>query len=366
MKKVIRIIIIAAFFFTALPIFAKTDTLENAINSAANEISRKIENKTNAIAVLDIQSDYTKLSEFIVEQLVYELTNILEPKQITVTERNERSLALIQKETDYQYSGAVSDDTIQDIGQDLGADSIVLGKIGRFGNEWILNLNVVTVKNKTQLATSRQKISKNDEKIKYFEKEYEESGYLSQSSWGKSSKKTSSPTWNSENKTALTFVALGLNVPFNISSDSDVTLNDNTFPYGISAHLQSSYMYISFKGNINFDFVKYSEKTSTLVGANLSLGASPIHNDYLFVGLYGTLGFDEINKYSYIAYGGSAYIGFNFSEKLGLFFNLDVTRRSSEQYNGDEEEPPYDPLFIDSWRICPSIGLSYTFSGISF
>lgn len=162
-------------------------------------------------------------------------------------------------------------------------------------------------------------------------------------------------------KNYITFVALGANAPFNISSNPDTTLNDTSFPMGMSAHLVSSYMYVSFKGTVNCDFIKYSKKTSAIIGTNLSLGLTPIHNDYWFIGLYGSFGFEKIEKYSYPSYGGSVNMLFNFSDRFGLFINCDATHRGTAEYNGDEEIAPYEPLFLNSWRICPSIGFSYTF-----
>ena len=164
-----------------------------------------------------------------------------------------------------------------------------------------------------------------------------------------------------QSKNHITFISLGVNAPFNISYEPDTTLNDTSFPLGMSAHLVSSYMYISGKGNVNCDFIKYSEKTSAVIGGTVSLGITPVHNSYWFIGLYGTFGFEKIENYSYPSYGGSVNMLFNFSNRFGIFMNVDATHRGKATYEGDEEIAPYDPLFLNSWRICPSIGFSYTF-----
>ena len=160
---------------------------------------------------------------------------------------------------------------------------------------------------------------------------------------------------------AVTAFALGANAPFNLTTDSDKTLNKLSFPVGVSAHLVGCWTYVSAKGNISWDFVKYAEKTSVLFGGTVSLGFSPIHNDYWFIGLYGTIGFDTIENYSYTSFGASGTVFFNFSKRFGLFVNCDATYRTKGNYKGDEEIAPYEPLFLNTWRVCPSIGISYSF-----
>ena len=164
-----------------------------------------------------------------------------------------------------------------------------------------------------------------------------------------------------ENKDHITFASAGMNVPFNFSTNSDSTLNKLSFPLGISAHLVSSYKYVTAKGNLNWDFIKYAEETAVIFGGTISLGITPIHNDFCFIGVYYTMGFDKIENYSYVAYGGSVNMLLNFSKRFGIFINCDATYRGNEDYKGDEEIAPYDARFLKSWRVCPSIGVAFTF-----
>ena len=165
-----------------------------------------------------------------------------------------------------------------------------------------------------------------------------------------------------ENKPYVVYAGLGANAPFNLTTDSDTTLNDTSFPLGISLHLVASAGWVSTKGNLNWDFIKYSEKTSAIFNGTFSFGITPIHNDYCFIGVYYTIGYDEIENYSYpYAQGGSINMLFNFSKRFGMFLNCDATYRGNENYKGDEEIAPYAPRFLDSWRICPSIGFAFTF-----
>ena len=164
-----------------------------------------------------------------------------------------------------------------------------------------------------------------------------------------------------QNKDFLTVAALAVNVPFNLNSEPSIVLNKTSFPLGISANYVTSYMYIAFKGTINYDFIKYSEKNSTIFGVTFSFGITPIHNDYCFIGLYGTFCSEEIEKYDYTpSFGGSATALFSISNHLGIILNIDATYRGAAKYNGDEVIAPYEPIFLNSWRICPSIGVSYT------
>lgn len=156
------------------------------------------------------------------------------------------------------------------------------------------------------------------------------------------------------------YIGAGLNAPFNLSTISE-TLNKNSFPLGITATIFACGQYFAVKGNLNWDFAKYSENTSMIFSGSISPGLSFLHNDYWFVGLFGTFFFDNIEKYSYNSYGASGTVAYNFFNRLGIFFNCDATYRSSGKWKGKGNTAPYSPRFLKSWRICPSIGISYNF-----
>ena len=165
-----------------------------------------------------------------------------------------------------------------------------------------------------------------------------------------------------KNKSALTFASAGMNIPFNFSKDANTTLNKLSFPAGIAVHLVGAYKYVTAKGNLNWDFIKFAEETAVIFSGTISLGITPIHNDFCFIGVYYTMGFDKIENYSYTMYGGTVSMLFNFSNRFGMFINCDATYRGTENYKGDEGNVPYEPRFAKSWRICPSIGFAFTFS----
>lgn len=167
-----------------------------------------------------------------------------------------------------------------------------------------------------------------------------------------------------ENKMRLRYLSVGLSAPFNFNTEkASGELYDTPFPLGISAQYTGSFSYTTFKTNLNWDFVKYTSGDKVNFLWTASLGFTPIHNDICFIGIYGTLGLldEEIEKYSYTSYGASINAMYNFSDRFGLFLNIDATYRGKEKYKGDEEVAPYIPRYLDTWRVCPSIGFFYNF-----
>lgn len=164
----------------------------------------------------------------------------------------------------------------------------------------------------------------------------------------------------SKNNTMVSAVSFGGNVPFALSANSP-TNELGSVPFGILLQYTGSSYFWSTKFNLNWDFIKYADNNSPHFIWTASLGISPVHNDYCFIGFYGTIGSDKIENYSYTSYGGSIDMMFYFTERFGLSLNLDATCRGKAEYKGDEEIPPYLPLYTDSWRISPSIGFVFTF-----
>lgn len=163
MKKVLQFL--SLFALCALPLFAKEPTLEQTLKNAATKISESIDGKVKTVAVIDIRSEFWALSDYMVGVLNDELTNVLEATN--VAERDEYSLALIQTESDYQLSGNVSDETIQEIGQALGADCIVLGDMKDVSGGWELTLRASTVESKKVLVSARGKVSSKEKEVKF-------------------------------------------------------------------------------------------------------------------------------------------------------------------------------------------------------
>ena len=163
MKKVLQFL--AMGVLCALPLFAKEASLEQTLKATAKKISEGIDGNVRTVAVIDIRSEFWALSDYMVGVLNDELTNVLEATN--VAERDEYSLALIQRESDYQLSGNVSDETIQEIGQALGADCIVLGDMKDVSGGWELTLRASTVESKKVLVSARGKVSRKEKEVKF-------------------------------------------------------------------------------------------------------------------------------------------------------------------------------------------------------
>ena len=149
----------------AIPLFAKTYSLQEAISNGCAEICKKIDGHINTVVIVDVQSDSESLSDYIYSELNYNFVNNL--KKTAVAERNEFTLSLIKKEFEYQNSGEVSDLTIQSVGNSLGAECVVLGKIEDSSSGWKFSLKAVQVETKKILSVWSGTISKNDKDVKY-------------------------------------------------------------------------------------------------------------------------------------------------------------------------------------------------------
>lgn len=210
-----RIGILAAVFalFASVSAFAETLTLEQNLANAAAKIGKAIDGKVKTVAVLNIRSEHWALSDYIVEMLNDEFVNTL--KKTAVVERDEQSLSLIQQETDYQYSGAVSDATIQSVGAALGADCIVLGNMETVSGGWQLIIRATAVESKKVLASWRGKVSSKEEEVKFQVEKSKKSPRPNSSAksgadQGKSQKKKTTTKKKPSAKSADEYLSLGV------------------------------------------------------------------------------------------------------------------------------------------------------------
>lgn len=162
MKK-ITLFLIAMLF--AIPLFAKTYTLQEALDDASSAMQKKLDGKVNTVAVMDIQTEYAELNDYMCSELTHNF--VISFEQTVVAERNDSALKTIKKELNYQNSGEVSDSTIQSVGNSLGADCIVLGDLKEVSNGYQLNLKAVHVETKKVFASWKGMIKKNDKNIQF-------------------------------------------------------------------------------------------------------------------------------------------------------------------------------------------------------
>lgn len=160
-----RIIFLVAVALSSFSLAAKEEELDGILHGAAQSVSESIEGRVKAMAVLDVRSEHWALSDYIVETLNHWFSQ--EMGSGSIVARDEFTLSLIKQESDWQLSGAVSDETIQEIGQALGTDCIVLGEMDDVSGGWQLIVKAVSVETNKVLASWRGKIKSKDKDVKY-------------------------------------------------------------------------------------------------------------------------------------------------------------------------------------------------------
>jgi TolB-like protein len=98
-------------------------TLDKAIKEAAERIESRLPVGTK-IALLNFNSMSDQFSVYVLDELT---ANFLDTGNLTVIDRKE--IDLIRGELNFQMSGEVSDNSMQELGRMLGAQSIVSGSL---------------------------------------------------------------------------------------------------------------------------------------------------------------------------------------------------------------------------------------------
>ena len=114
-------------------------TLDQAIAEAAVRIDERIA-PGSKIALLNFSSPSDRFSLYVLDELS---ANLLDSRLLTVVDR--REVDLIRDEFDFQFSGEVGDDSIQAVGQMLGAQSIVTGSLTELGGDYRIAIRVLNV-----------------------------------------------------------------------------------------------------------------------------------------------------------------------------------------------------------------------------
>ena len=140
MKKLILIFGIIAILTTCATAVSGPDDLDMAIRDASDYLNENVP-KGNKVAILNVQSDYNNLSEYIIEELI---ANAVNDKVFTVVDRAQ--LETIRMELKFQISGEVSDASALEIGKFLGAQSIVTGAISELADRYRMRIRALDVK----------------------------------------------------------------------------------------------------------------------------------------------------------------------------------------------------------------------------
>jgi len=127
-------------------------TLDQAIKKAAIRIDERIAARSK-IALLNFSSPSDRFSSYVLDELE---ANLLDSGQLTVVDRKE--VNLIRNELKFQFSDEVGDDSIQNVGRMLGAQSIVSGSLTKIGNSYRIVIRVLNVQSAAVEAQYRTDI----------------------------------------------------------------------------------------------------------------------------------------------------------------------------------------------------------------
>lgn len=165
MKRKINALVIVLSFVELFSLFAKDIPFEDQLNKAATEVCADIEGQVKSIAILDVCTEYWAVSDYIVDELAHYFTRRLGAGNVIAHDEFTRSL--ISQELDYQQSGAVSDETIQEIGRELGVDCVIIGDFTESAKYWNLFVKATQVETKKVLSSWKGKVSKKDDEVKF-------------------------------------------------------------------------------------------------------------------------------------------------------------------------------------------------------
>ncbi len=160
-----KITVFFVMLFICTPFFAKDLQFDELLNNAATEICEEIDGKVKTIAILDVQTEYWAVSDYIVDELAHYFTRRFGDGNVIAHDEFTRSH--IEKELKYQQSGAVSDETIQEIGLELGVDCVIIGDFTETSNGWQLIIKANQVETKKVLYSWKGKVKKNDKEVKF-------------------------------------------------------------------------------------------------------------------------------------------------------------------------------------------------------
>ena len=143
-------------------LFSKAVSINTALANATRDIAEGVPNESK-IAILNITSDSTNLSDYIINELIVNLVNT---RLFQIVPRSSVELAAARREFAFQMSGDVSDDSQKRVGQFLGADTIITGSVTKDSvNTYRLIINAIRLENFTFQSSFRASIQ-NDRQVK--------------------------------------------------------------------------------------------------------------------------------------------------------------------------------------------------------
>ncbi len=135
MKKILGIM--AALVCAHAAVFAVE--IETALAQTTEQFSKTLK-AGSTIAIVGISSDTEEMSDFMLDELT---VNFVKQRKLKVADR--ANLAAIKKEMNFQLSGEVGDDSIQQIGAMAGAQTVIRGNMKPLGDTYLLVIHALNV-----------------------------------------------------------------------------------------------------------------------------------------------------------------------------------------------------------------------------
>lgn len=145
-------------------VFADIVTLDTAIREIAASLRGQIA-KDSVIVVSNIESEYPKLSQHIIDSLTTELTR---DGVFHAVERDEKTRDMLARELQFQESGFVPEDMQKRIGREMGADYVILGNIALAGDVYHLTVRATHVEAGRRVQPPVKEIKKSDRSLTRF------------------------------------------------------------------------------------------------------------------------------------------------------------------------------------------------------
>jgi hypothetical protein len=118
---------------------SSADELDAAIRETSDYLNKQLP-KGNKLVILNVQSEFPALSEYIIDELI---ANTVNDRVFSVVDRQQ--LNTIRAELDFQMSGEVEDAPAQALGRMAGAQIIISGAVSRLGDLYRLRIRALSV-----------------------------------------------------------------------------------------------------------------------------------------------------------------------------------------------------------------------------
>jgi TolB-like protein len=118
---------------------AVPDELDIILREASDYLNQSVE-KGQKIAFVNIQSDSAALTEYVIDELI---ANAVNDRLFSVVDRQQ--MDAVRAELNFNMSGEVSDKSAQAVGQMLGAQIIITGRVSQIGERVRLNIRALEV-----------------------------------------------------------------------------------------------------------------------------------------------------------------------------------------------------------------------------